>query len=82
MIMMIKKIMIMTVKEMNLDVVIEGAVFVAVVLEQSERVLVAKVLKLDQAVLAVPESKSQIQKSNNTQIQGTRDQFCQTHGYL
>ena len=52
--MTIKKIMIMTVKEMNLDVVIEGTVFVAVVLEQSERVLVAKVLKLDQGLLAEP----------------------------
>ena len=46
--------MIMTVKEMNLDVVIEGAVLVAVVLEQSERVLVAKVLKLDQRLLSEP----------------------------
>ena len=64
MIRMIKKIMIMpwirmimmimTVKEMNLDVVIEGAVLVAVVLEQSERVLVAKVLKLDQRLLPEP----------------------------
>ena len=46
--------MIVTVKEMNLDVVIEGTVFVAVVLKQSERVLVAKVLKLDQGLLAEP----------------------------
>ena len=43
--------MIMRVKKMNLDVVIEGTVFVSVVLEQSERVLVAKVLKLDQGLL-------------------------------
>ena len=46
--------MIMTVKEMNLDVVIEGTVLVSVVLEQSERVLVAKVLKLDQRLLSEP----------------------------
>ena len=46
--------MIMTVKKMNLDVVIEGTVLVAVVLEQSERVLVAKVLKLDQRLLSEP----------------------------
>ena len=36
-----------------LDVVVEGAVGVAVLLEEPEGVLVAKVLKLDERVLAV-----------------------------
>jgi len=37
-----------------LDVVVEGAILVAVFLEEAEGVVVAEVLELDQGVLAVP----------------------------
>jgi hypothetical protein len=37
-----------------LDVVVEGAVLVAVLLEETEGVVVAEVFELDQGVLAVP----------------------------
>ena len=37
-----------------LDVVIEGAVLVAVLLQEPERVLVAEILELDEGVLSVP----------------------------
>ena len=37
-----------------LDVVIEGAVLVAVLLQEPEGVVVAEVLELDEGVLAVP----------------------------
>ena len=39
---------------MTLDVVIEGQVLVAVLLEETEGVLVGKVLKLDERLLAPP----------------------------
>ena len=37
-----------------LDVVVEGAVLVAVLLQEPERVLVAEVLELNEGVLSVP----------------------------